>query len=139
MTIRPDRAPSIPLKLAQAYAGGAAVRAGVPAAPRPASPTLDAVSLSGVRRPPVQQAAVAALRQDPQAVASQRATIVDRLSAARVGGVATFESPQPSPGATPPASPAAPLPASLPLYRHPAQKNEIATAVLLGRSLDTQG
>ncbi|MGH7130554.1 MAG: hypothetical protein ACREJO_01220 [Phycisphaerales bacterium] len=81
---------------------------------------------AGVR--PVQPAARVAA---PSAVkAAAKIEPSSRLVAATVPGKVDFRADGPQPGAGG---------AALPMYRHPADKNQAATAIQLGRSLDVSG
>lgn len=64
-----------------------------------------------------------------QAAESEGPDVVQRLVAGMVPGGVAFD----SAGVPRPAS------AALPMYRHPADKNAAATAVQVGRRLDTTG
>ncbi|HYE61703.1 MAG TPA: hypothetical protein VD997_06880 [Phycisphaerales bacterium] len=101
--------PSLPFHIARAYAPSTPVR------PAPAAPITTA---SGVTvRPSGDSVQLSGHRPQPlqQNVA--------RLAAAKVQQTPDFVAPAPTPG-------------TLPMYRHPADKNAAATGVQVGRVID---
>lgn len=69
-----------------------------------------------------------AVRRVAEQAPVQKLEPVSRLVAATVPGRVDFRSDAPQPGA-----------AVIQMYRHPADKNQAATAIQLGRSLDVSG
>ena len=106
--------PSTPFHLARAYGAGA------PAQARPAAVVQ-----------PLRQADRADVTARVGPAASKTASLV----AGVVPGKAEFGPAQPA--AARPAS--AGVPAALPFYRAPSDRNEAATAIMIGRSLDVNG
>ncbi len=103
--------PSYPFHLAKAYAAAAPVR---PAA----APAITTTAAGLTVRPSGDSVQLSGTR--PAALAAN----VSRLAAAKVVKAADF---------VPPSATGGP---SLPMYRHPADKNIAATGVQLGRSID---
>lgn len=104
--------PTFPFHIARAYT--AAARPGATAVPAALTPPGVTARASG----------------DSVHITGQRGAALEqaatRLAAARVPGGADFTAPPPPTG-------------SLPLYRHPADRNAAATGVQAGRMLDVEG
>lgn len=118
--------PSLPFRLAKAY--------GVQPTQQPAK------SERGVTVTPVGNGAYTGVQPTDKADLSSvdsTAAIREKLVAAKVPGGVSFEGGRAVPGA--PASQASGAAASLPFYRHPADRNAAATSINLGTHLDTRG
>jgi hypothetical protein len=116
---------SIPFRVAQAYnvqAGSAAGRLSAAPAARSVAPPAQRVSVPPAVPAPAQAPAQAVDRAPAQ-----------RLVAAVVPGAVDFSADSPRPTARDSAN------ARLPMYRHPADKNAVATSILVGRRLDISG